>query len=182
MNHLSDEALIALIINKSNEKAFEIIYERYNKKLIWFSRQLIGNLEEAEDIVHDTFIKIINQAKGYDNNYKFSTWIYAIVKNASLATLRKTNYRNELLKENYTINEVAHLNITIDSKKMREQVNQLFQTLSEKEQLIFILRIELNLSLNEIADIAEIPLGSVKSCLYYLLKKFSTLKSNANPS
>lgn len=175
---LSDEELMAKILKNSNEKAFEVLYERYHQKLIWFSKRLVGDEQQAEDIVHDTFIKIIDHVETFDTRYKFSTWVYAIVKNASLSAIRKESNRQALLLENYQAPNNAQVVINIDNKLLQSRIQQLYDSLTEKEQLLFILRFELTLSLNEIADIAQIPLGSVKSCLFYLLKKLSTLKTN----
>lgn len=175
---LSDEELMAKILKNSNEKAFEVLYERYHQKLIWFSKRLVGDEQQAEDIVHDTFIKIIDHVETFDARYKFSTWVYAIVRNASLSAIRKESNRQALLLENYQAPNNAQVVINIDNKLLQSRIQQLYDSLTEKEQLLFILRFELTLSLNEIADIAQIPLGSVKSCLFYLLKKLSTLKTN----
>jgi RNA polymerase sigma-70 factor, ECF subfamily len=63
---------------------------------------------------------------------------------------------------------------TIDAKQAQQQLSIFLNTLSDKEQLIYELKINQQLSLREIAEIADIPEGSVKSCLFYLLKKLNT--------
>lgn len=169
----SDEALMLLVINDGNEKAFEQLYDRYCKKLIAFSTRILMSKEIAEDIVHDAFIKIIDNPKAFNPSQTFSTWVYTLVNNASINAIKLNSNRSRLLEENYFQMDVSSLKLNIDAKLIQNRINELFKNLSDKEKSIFVLRFEQDLSIKEIAKIIEIPEGSVKSCLYYLLKKIS---------
>ncbi len=170
----SDEELMGKIIAHGSKLAFETLYDRYHKKLIWFCMRFIGSQAQAEDIVQDAFIKLIDKPELFNKAMKFSTWMYTIVHHASLSHIRNNNNRARLLKENYHPIKVAHINSTYDANFIQKKLNDIYKTLSEKEQLIFVLRFEMEMSMREIASIAEIPEGSVKSCLFYLLKKLAS--------
>ncbi|MFZ4799870.1 MAG: RNA polymerase sigma factor [Bacteroidia bacterium] len=169
----TDEELMGLIITKSNEKAFEELYNRYYKKLLWFCMRIVGNKEQSEDIIQDTFIKIIDKPEAFNSNQKFSTWIYTIVNNASLNVLSKETNRDKLMSQNYVQIDFTHLNLNIDAKLIQQKINAIYKELNEKEQAVFVLRFEQELSIKEIAKIIQIPEGTVKSCLYNLLKKMA---------
>ncbi len=171
--HKTDEELMVFVTKKGTEKAFEELYNRYAKKLLWFSLRLVNDKELAADIVQDTFIKMIDKPAAFDSTQKFSTWIYTLVNNASLNAIKNKENRGRLLEENYFQVNTSHLTSTIDAKKIQQKINSLYKALSQQEQAVFVLRFEHNLNIKEIAKIIEIPEGTVKSCLYYLLKKMS---------
>lgn len=176
--HQTDEELMSLVFTRGSEQAFEELYNRYYKKLLWFSMRLVGNKEKAEDIVQDTFIKIIDKPAAFNPMWKFSTWIYTIVNNACLTNMRNEIQRDKLLVENYVPVHITHLKHSIDVKFIQQKINALYKELSSKEQVVFVLRFEQELSIKEIAAIAQIPEGSVKSCLFYLLKKIAQQLKN----
>jgi RNA polymerase sigma-70 factor (ECF subfamily) len=171
--HKTDEELMVFVTKNGTEKAFEELYNRYAKKLLWFSLRLVNDKELAADIVQDTFIKMIDKPAAFDGTQKFSTWIYTLVNNASLNAIKNKENRGRLLEENYFQVNTSHLTSTIDAKKIQQKINSLYKVLSQQEQAVFVLRFEHNLNLKEIAKIIEVPEGTVKSCLYYLLKKMS---------
>lgn len=171
--HKTDEELMVFVTKNGTEKAFEELYNRYAKKLLWFSLRLVNDKELAADIVQDTFIKMIDKPAAFDSTQKFSTWIYTLVNNASLNAIKNKENRGRLLEENYFQVNTSHLTSTIDAKKIQQKINSLYKVLSKQEQAVFVLRFEHNLNIKEIAKIIEIPEGTVKSCLYYLLKKMS---------
>lgn len=176
--HQTDEQLMSLVFARGSEQAFEELYNRYYKKLLWFSMRLVGSKEQAEDIVQDTFIKIIDKPAAFNPALKFSTWIYTIVNNACLTNMRNESQRDKLLTENYVPVHITHLKHSIDVKLIQQKINTLYKDLSSKEQVVFVLRFEQELSIKEIAAIAQIPEGSVKSCLFYLLKKIAQQLKN----
>jgi RNA polymerase sigma-70 factor, ECF subfamily len=172
--HHSDEQLMGLIIRQMDHSAFEQLYDRYARKLTAFCNRLVQSGPIAEDLVHEVFIKVIEQPQSFNVQLKFSTWIYTIAHHLCLNAIRNQQNRNNLLAQNYTPEESFIAHSTIDANQLKVSINSAYKLLSEKEKAVFVLRFEHELSIKEIADIIEIPEGSVKSCLFYLLKKFDT--------
>ncbi len=167
----TDEELMQLITLRGNEKAFEALYDRYHQKLQWFSRRITGNKEQAEDIVQDTFIKLIDKPQAFNPAQKFSTWIYTVVNNASLSAIKNESNRARLIDEHYVQTDSTLMKHQYDASLIRQTINTIYGELNEKEKMVFVLRFEQDLSIKEISGIAQLPEGSVKSCLFYLLKK-----------
>lgn len=164
-----------LLVCKGDRTAFEILYDRYFNKLVWFAQRFIDDLQQAEDAVQEVFVKIIERPERFDGERKFSSWVYTVTGNSCRNILRDTGNRSRILEE-----QVAHQTQqntvqqhNLDYALLRETIRAAYKTLSEKERNIFVLRFEQELSLKEIAEIINIPEGSVKSGIYYLLKKFS---------
>lgn len=156
-----------------DRKAFESLYERYFEKLTWFARQYVYDVQAAEDLVQEVFIKIIEQPELFDNNRKFSTWAYTVTANRCKNILRDTQNRKELLgKQPQPIQ--TSMQHQMDYKQLRQKLRTVVEGLSEKEKALFVLRFEHELPIKEIAEITSSPEGTIKSGIHYLLKKMSS--------
>src|ERR1043166_332971 len=87
-------------LQQGNQKAFELLYDRYCPKLVHFCARLLGETQHAEDIVQELFIKIIKHPAAFDSNRNFSTWIYTLAKNACFNAKRDAQNRADLLQKN----------------------------------------------------------------------------------
>jgi RNA polymerase sigma-70 factor, ECF subfamily len=170
----TDEQLMALLIKQMDNRAFEQLYDRYARKLTAFCSRLVQSRELAEDLVHEVFIKVIEQPASFNLQLKFSTWVYTIAHNLCLNNIRNQQNRNNLLAQHYTQEQSFTSHSSIDANKLKVSINSTFKNLTEKEKAVFVLRFEHEHSIKEIAAIIAIPEGSVKSCLFYLLKKFDS--------
>jgi RNA polymerase sigma-70 factor, ECF subfamily len=171
----SDEQLVAYML-KGNKLAFELLYERYCKKLIFFANKFVFDIQTAEDIVQEVFIKFIQKPELFNNKYKFSTWIFTLTSNTAKNYLRNENtklkHRLNFIKNE--TNDFKTPDVNLDTTLLKEQFNKIFDTHSEKEKQVFTKRFTEQKTIATIASELNIPEGSVKSCIYYLLKKHST--------
>ena len=170
----SDEELMRAAAH-GNRNAFEWLYERYYNRIVLFCRQLLRNNPTlAEDIAQEVFLIIIHQPYSFDTKQKFSTWIYTIAKNKCFNQLRNEQQRQQLLDLHYKSNTTTHIQPIVDAQHLKQRLTSVFKTLSDKEKTLFVLRFEQELSIKEISELTQIPEGSVKSGLHYLLKKLGT--------
>lgn len=170
----SDEELM-LSLGDGDRQAFDTLYDRYFDKLVWFARGFVEETNKAEDLVQDVFIKIIENPDLFDRSKKFSTWIYVVTSNRCKQVIRDEKNRLRILQENvfpYT-EKTSHTLGFSDLNLLKEKIQTVYTTLSEKEKNIYTLRFEQELSIKEIAGILELPEGSIKSGIYYLLKKLA---------
>jgi RNA polymerase sigma-70 factor (ECF subfamily) len=162
-------------LSDGNRKAFEIIYDRYFHRLKNFNKSILnGDEMKAEDVAQDVFLKIIHHPELFDSSKKFSTWIFTISKNLCFNQIRNEQNRKELLQRNFQSETIFNHYSTVDAEILQKKIAQVFITLNEKEKTIFVLRFEQELAIKEIAEIAEMPEGTVKSSIFYLLKKISS--------
>jgi RNA polymerase sigma-70 factor, ECF subfamily len=89
---LSDEDLIERFQN-NDLNAFDVIVRRYKNQLLNFIFRFLGNSEEAEDLVQETFLRVYRNKNAYQKIAKFSTWIYTIAGNLAKTELRKRKRR-----------------------------------------------------------------------------------------
>lgn len=160
---------------KGERRAFELLYDRYFDKLVWFARGYVQDLHHSEDLVQDVFVRLIEKPEQFDRSKRFSTWIYVVTANRCKQALRDEKNRLRILLEKVEPQKDKSIEIKdgSDLRTLRERIQQIHAGLSEKEKNIYILRFEQELNIKDIAEIMEIPEGSVKSGIYYLLKKLA---------
>ena len=166
----SDEQLM-LLFQGGNENAYIELVNRYKNKLINFIFNYLGDIESSEDVVQETMIKLYQKKHYYKEIAKFSTWLYTIAKNLANTELRKRKQRKTTLLSQFSKddkmydlpsndNEVGQeIQTEIVSKIIREAVNQL----SEKFKTVITLRDIQQLSYEDISEIIDVPIGTVKS-------------------
>ncbi len=159
-------------LSYGNSEAFEVLYDRYFDKLTWFAQQFTSNLPVAEDLVQEVFMKIIENPNLFNSEQTFSTWVYTMVANKSKNYLRDTKNRQTLLENQHNPNS-THMHSTIDYQKLEHALQKAIKEMKDKDKTIYHLRFEQELPIKEIALITQIPEGTVKSSIFYLLQKLS---------
>ena len=165
----TDEELLPLIAG-GESPAFDELYHRYGQRLFsYFFRMLWKNKELAEDQTQELFLKVIHHAKKFDTSRSFSTWIYSIAHNMCKNEYRKEEVRmkHAAIKPNESITGNEKL---VDLQRFRVAVSNCISRLNEEKKSLFILRFQEHLSVPEISTILNIPEGTIKSRLFYLLK------------
>lgn len=176
MKHDSDEELV-LLVRKGSEKAFNELYARYAKRMLFFFYTRFNHDENrAQDELQDLFVKVLDKLEAFDTNQRFSSWIYAIAANRC-----KNEYRNNerRWKEKHDfdwsqlIDEGALGSFVLVSDKalFAEALNHALHEMSEENRQIFLLRHQDGLTVPEISKIVDCPVGTVKSKLFYTVKK-----------
>ena len=170
MEKYSDEELIARF-QQGDEYAFEEIVHRFKDRLKNFVYRYLSSDEAAEDVVQDTFLRVYQKKHMYRNIAKFSTWIYTIAGNLAKTELRKRKRRKmfslsnlgledkefEIPSEEFAPEEGVEGEYT--EKEIQDAINEL----SEKFKTVIILRDIQELSYEEISNIVDVPVGTVKS-------------------
>jgi len=174
-NH-SDEELMQLI-KKGKEKAFEELFERYKKKMhFYFYRMLNYDSDLADDFLQDLFLKVIEKPHSFEEGRKFSTWIYSIGSNMCKNQYRRSATRKEikaddLISEIYKEEET--FSFQLDKDLLENNLKESLSLLDDELREIIILRFQENLSIKEISQITGCTEGTVKSRIFYTLKKLS---------
>ena len=165
-----DEELMRSIAGGS-AAAFDELYHRYAQKMFsYFFRMLWKNKELAEDQTQELFLKLISHGGSFEQGRAVSTWMYSIAHN-----MCKNEYRKEEVKAKYKVMKKEPVSISdennIDLRSFREAVNSCTNELEEEKRSLFILRFQEQLTVPDISRILNIPEGTVKSRLFYLLQE-----------
>jgi RNA polymerase sigma-70 factor, ECF subfamily len=170
MEQLSDEVLMAEVM-AGKTIALAILVERYHASLLGYLYRLVsGDRPLAEDLVQETFLNILQQ-RGYQIGRPFKPWLYAIATNRardhfkSAAIRRVVSHLDEDDDALQEFDVVSSPEMLILALEQGNEINAMFRRLSEEYRVALLLRFYQGMSLQEIADTLQVPLGTVKSRL-----------------
>ncbi len=166
-NHLARLAL------KGDQRAFAELVGIYQDKLYHMAYRMLNNRQEAEDVVQDTFLRVYKNLDRYDEALKFSTWIYRIATNLCIDRLRRR-------KPTYSLDAESSEHEGLDGYSMlpgddrtpeaelilsdtQRIVHQAIESLPAKYKTVMMLRYIHDLSLQEVGDILDMPVTTIKT-------------------
>lgn len=173
----NDNELMQLVVNKDSI-AFSELYDRYSQMLAnYFFKMLWQDEEKVQDFMQDLFTKIIEKPHLFDLERNFKTWIFSVANNMCKNEYRKQAIRKNTsydMDEGYQIsdNQASALDSLQDSL-FSEKLNQELELLDEKQKSTFVMRYFQDMSIKEIAETLDLSEGTVKSRLFYTLKKLT---------
>lgn len=174
----SDEELMQQLA-QGNSQAFAVLYDRYSEKMIrYFYRMLGQDRDKAEDFTQDLFTKLIEKPQLFDTTKKFGTWIFSIACNMCKNEYRRLSVRsgtvNDEAKAMKAKDEGAENVVDyMDRKSFDQLLHVELGLLDEKHRSVFIMRFQEEMSIKEISEALGISEGTVKSRLFYTLKKLN---------
>lgn len=135
--------------------------------------RIIGNAEESKDIVQEGYIRVWTHLHQFNGRVTFHTWLFSILRNLSIDWLRRNKFRHsETIQEN-TSTDTLHPEAVLDGLELEQLIRLWIPTLSETQQLVFILRDMEDLSIREVQDKTGLTESSIKSNLYLARKKLA---------
>ncbi|HAT4365327.1 TPA: sigma-70 family RNA polymerase sigma factor [Clostridium perfringens] len=181
------ESEIILQIKEKNFENFKIIYNKYYKKVFFLALKMIGDEKLAEDITQEVFIDIIPSIKNLNNIEIFSAWISKITIN-KVNTKRKKLFlykKNIVTCQIESFENIVNENFIPEEFILKEEMNkeilEQINKLSPNKRKVLLLFYFKEMSLKEISQIENIPVGTVKSRLYSAKKLLKNLiKINTN--
>ncbi len=173
----SDESLIEKVKNGDCE-AYNPLVERYKLLLYRQMYRMVHNREDAEDLVEEAFIKAYRAIAKFELGRSFYAWLSRIAVNNAINFLKKE--RRDLLDpietyEHSLSNGKGNPVQMIHEKIFKEKVNAIMAKLPEEHRTILLLRVEENLSYEEISNILKVPKGTVMSRLSRARQKLKEL-------
>ena len=153
-----------------DRSAFSELVQRNQERLFASMMQVTGSPEEAEEVVQEAFIRAFIKLDSFQQNAQFFTWIYRIAFNSALTRQRKKRAKISLdqIREEKGM-EVVGEHDTVDEPMLRDERVQLVRhaidTLTHEHRQILILREMDEFAYEEIAEILQISIGTVRSRL-----------------
>lgn len=173
------DALIKERINqvlKGDHNAFGEIVEIYKDKVFQICFRMLGNRQEAEDLAQEAFVRAYVNIRSFNITMKFSTWLYRIATNLCIDRLRKKKPDYYLDAEvagteglnmySQIASDVAKPEEEVESLELQETIQVEIMKLPEKYRSVIVLKYIEELSLKEISDILDLPVGTVKTRIH----------------
>ena len=158
---------------KGDQSAYADIVSLYQQSLHQVCYRMLGNKEEAEDTAQEAFIKAYIHLHTYDQKRKFSTWLYRIATNLCIDRIRKKKpdyYLDAEVPGTEGLDMYSQLAVDeplpeeeLERMELQERIQYEISRLPDKYRAVIILKYIEELPLQEISDILDIPLGTVKT-------------------
>ncbi|MBF0569236.1 MAG: RNA polymerase sigma factor [Candidatus Omnitrophica bacterium] len=148
--------------------AFEEIYRAHSRMVYAVALRMLGQAEDAEEVVQDVFIAVHRALQGFDGRSSLKTWIYRITVNMSLNALRrlKGRRREMALPEGMEFEDSRQMvQESVEREHLEDKARTLLQGLPADQRACLVLRVQEGLSYEEISRTLGININTVRSRL-----------------
>lgn len=163
-------------IKGGEREAFSELVGLYQKKIFIFAYGFFPNREDALEIVQETFMRVFEKIAGFHQDYSLSGWIYRLTHNICIDYYRKFAKKNAL-ENNFADIPEKHLAVAdncqavLESRQLSAAIDRAAENLSLKQKSVFTLKYSQGMKLQQVAEIMDVSLGTVKTLHYRALRK-----------
>ncbi len=167
-----DEKQLVERAKQGDRAALSQLVNKYSERIYNLALRILRNREDAEDVLQETFITVIEKLHSFDGRSGFFTWVYRIATNASLMRLRKNKMVFQQLSDNPDFQESIESRVFIDwsedpslniyDQEVKKKLDEAINKLSDIYRSVFILRDIEGLSIKETSAILNITEENVK--------------------
>ena len=179
----SDEALIARYA-RGDAASFEVLYRRHELRVWRYLERNVGNRATADELMQDVWFAVARDAASYQPTAKFTTWLFTIAHNRMIDSIRARRlgpsldvlgYEAESVIEHLTTNPADGPLAAADASDKAAALLRAVGRLPREQRESFLLQVEAELSVEEIANITNSSFETVKSRLRYARSKLREL-------
>lgn len=184
LDGVPDEALLRQY-QQGDRAAFGELLQRHRRPVFNFILRYLGDRNQAEDLLQEVFLRIVQGAGEFKGESKFTTWLYTIARNLCIDTARKMVFRRHASLDGPTHGEegdgpslmdrIPNSGAAVDrdaiGRELQPQLARAVEALVHEQREVFVMREYLALPFKEIADIVGVPENTVKSRMRYALEK-----------
>ncbi len=163
-----DVALLARVAQGDRE-AFRRLYTHYHRRLHRFLMRLTHQRPLVEEVINDTMLVVWQHARDFRGASRVSTWILGIAYRRALKTLERSRNVNaqDIIVASHSASDASILDALSQGAEVHDWIDVALARLSPEHRMVIELAYFLGLSCEEIAEIAECPLGTVKTRMFY---------------
>ena len=198
IDHLSDKAkkdymLVQRALNDKDQRAYTELMGRYKDSVFYMLLKMVNNSDDAEDLTIETFGKAFKRLDQYTPQFAFSTWLFKIASNHSIDFIRKKRIRAISIDQGYSNEDGEKYVIPVkedsldpeESMQKDERIQRMrdvVEKLKPRYKRLVELRYFEEKSYEEISEILELPIGTVKAQLFrardFMFELMKTTKGN----
>jgi RNA polymerase sigma factor (sigma-70 family) len=148
---------------KGDESAIEALVERYQSDVFGLCVRLLHHRHDAEDVTQEVFLRIFRSLKRWDSTRPLKPWVMGITVNRCRTWMSQRAKRPELVDY---LHETASSQPADDSSELAGELQAAVEKLRWEYRIVFVMFHERGLPYEEIADVIEKPIGTVKTWLH----------------
>lgn len=174
MKFLDDSYYIEQVLN-GDKAAFASLVDKHKDMVFTIAKRISGNIEDAEEIAQDAFVKAFQALESFKQQSKFSTWLFRITYNTAISGIRKKRMEtaplDEQLIENYSLDTIQDTVGNLDEEDQKMIIAKALEKLPEQETLLITLFYMKEMAVEEISTITHLSESNVKVKLHRIRKK-----------
>lgn len=174
MNVKTDDYELIKDFLSGNEQSFNLLARRYQEKIYWHARRMLGDHDDAHEIVQQVLLVMHKKLNTFNFSSSLYTWVYRITATRSLNLMKKNKLRRILsFSSDESIENYGYENIIdgIESKEIFTKMENILMSLPVKQREVFILRNYDDLSYEEISSITGKSVGALKANYFHAFRK-----------
>lgn len=175
-----DTALIEQF-KRGDVRGFNELVRRYQQRVYWLVRRMVGNHDDADDITQEVFVRVYQSLKYFRAEASFYTWLYRIATNLSLNVIRKKRLKTAVDFEQLSSVPDTHVgpHDQIAQKEYELALLAAIEQLPPKQKLVFTLRYYDEMSYEDMARVLKKSVGGLKANYFHALKKIQSYVQRA---
>jgi RNA polymerase sigma-70 factor (ECF subfamily) len=157
----------------TKEQAFSELVRTYQKPLYAHIRRMVGNHEDADDLLQNTLVKVWQHVDGFKGDAAIFTWMYRIATNETLGFLRSQKHTSS-----FSENESLRAAVSTDGPdggEITRRLNAALHTLPPKQRQVFDLKYFGEMKYEDIAEITGTSIGALKASYFHAVKKIESI-------
>lgn len=182
-NIVSDEHILALLQEHSNyDQGFRLLVQQYRERLYYHVRRMVGNHEDADDVLQNCFVKVYRNINRFQQNSKLYTWLYRIATNEALTFLEKRKRISTTSLDNEDVNWNNRLKAGsfVNEDRTVEILERAIESLPNKQKAVFNLRYYDEMTYADMSEALETSQGALKASYHHAVKKIEAyVRENA---
>ena len=170
-SHYSDEQLMSEI-KAGNMIAFDTLYHKYNRKIYNFAVSILKSTEDAENILQDVFLKLWMNRNKIEKDSSIRYYIFSIAYNSSITIFREKMKESRFLESLKNMQDIGHdpVNLEIEYKEMEGKLNEIIESLPDRQKEVYLLHKVEGLKYSEIAEKLNISVNTIENHMSRALK------------
>ncbi len=170
---INKEVIASLKLPKNRNLFFKNLLKEYKQPLYWHIRKIVYNHDDADDVLQNTFIKVHENIAKFRQDSKIYTWLYRIATNEALQFIEKRKRKMRINDAEYNEIEVNKLQADsyFDGDAFSIEFQKALSKLPKKQRLVFNMKYFDEMKYEEISDILDVTVGSLKASYHHAVNK-----------
>ncbi len=180
-------------VQEGDQEAFRTLFERYHRRAYAVAYGVVKNKQDALDVVQDGFVKVHRHIDSFQGTSSFYTWLYRIIMNLAIDHVRRRRNAkgleyddrvgredDEIAGDGTLLPRILDANPgkTVIRRELLERIQRALDELPEYHRAVILLREVEGLSYEEMAEVLDVPKGTIMSRLFHARKKMQAALSD----
>jgi RNA polymerase sigma factor (sigma-70 family) len=180
---ISDEKILNLLRDQNQaEQGFRLLMTKYQERLYWHIRRMVGEHDDANDVMQNCMIKVFRNIGGFQGKSQLYTWLYRIATNEAITFLKKKKRKVTTSMDDEELNIANRLpaDSEVDGELAQRALREALVLLPEKQRMVFQLRYFEEMSYRDMSEALGTSEGALKASYHHAVKKVEQYIRNVN--